>query len=542
MARGGYTLVPTSSGTLIKPGWQGDFEPFTVDRVNGLVKMYEEVFDQQTLAHMATARTAERVARAVDTYTDVLVNGAARKSALQHDWGEAWRVTIGNEKGGVIVAVSQAFTDGALVAARAESEASSGQPFLASEVAGRYLDWASEERLGVVQAYASQRMALRATSDADLVAGDAFLHHLAVLATEVVQHQQDIRQRYRAARPAITRGLEAVFWREYLGANGILHEGEVAPVALLGFAERGAIMAGHLIWERLQDDPASHNSTPAAPGEIRYLAQRYPGAALIPDLLAGNLFRRFAAPYYADPAHAKLLSPFLYEAANYDNVAIPPTDDFWGYPDPAGLRLIDELRFLVIRFFRDAARDAPENVMAAALAGASPAASEPTAQTAAASSASPQDIWLDAQATGKDATDRDPAAGTAASRGAEAWFSALAAITPPPAGSPLAFELAEIRLGLALTDLNQDILAYVLLDRDAFTAEDTASKRSKEEVLLQIGLEKQALKADWIDLRNQAGDERDRIDVTYGAAVEGLSSWEPGAAWEWYGPQAPTGP
>lgn len=533
LARGGYTTVPVPGGWMVKPGPVEQFEPFEPGRLGDVVLEYERVADQMLLTELATPRITDQVMKAVEKYEDVALNGASATAALKAGWGKKWRSTIGSEKGGVIVAVSQAVIDGAAAVADG-SRSASQQPLLASEVTGRFLDWAGEERLRVVQTYANLRLVLRATSDADLVAGDDYVRYLAVLGTEVVQQEQEVRQRYRAARPAVVRGFEAVFWREYLQANGVLREDDPAQVALLGLADPGELLGDHLILERFQDDPATHEVIAAGAGEVRYQTRRYPGAGRIPDLLAANLFRRYAAPYYADDERAKTLDPFRYEPAKYAGAKIPAADEFWGYPDPAGLRLVDEMRFLVVRFFRDGIPDAPEDVVGTALAAATAAAGKQEQRVTPA-----RDSWLGAQPAGTETDGRGPADATAGSRGAEMWFGALAAVTPPPAGSVLARDLAELKLTVALTDLNQDIQAYVLLDRGAFEAEDTVGRRSKEQVLLQIELERRAVKAEWLALQAQAGDERDRLVEKFQPSIDAVDSWQPGHGWIWYGPEQP---
>lgn len=532
LTRGGYTAVPDGRGWLVKPAPGDAVGPFPADK---LVGSFQRLVDRTTLAQQATQRNAVEVARALATYDELLAGGAAGRALQRQGWGDGWRDTIGSEKGGVIVAVTQAALEGA-IAAQGSADPASGEPFLVSEVAGRYLDWAGEERLAVAQTYANLRLTLRSTSDADLVAGDSFLRHLGELATEVVQHLQEVRQRYRAARPAVTLGFEAVFWREYLQANGVLQEDDPAPAVLLGFADPGGLVSGHLILERFQDDPAIHETSPAGTGETRYVARRYPGAARIPDLLAANLYRRFAAPYYAVDEHAKTLKPFTYVPGRYAAARVPPADGLHGYPDPAGLLLIDEMRFLVVRFFLEGVRDEPVDLVSAALAGATAAAGPPAGPGPDGPPMSSRAAWLAAQPLGEETAGPDAAADAEATRRAEEWFALMAAITPPPAGSPVALELAELRLVDSLTDLNLDIQAYVFLTRGLVEAAETPDQRDAAGVLARIEDEQRAIAGEWLDLLAQAGTDQERLKARFQAAVDAVGRWRPGTGWVWYGP------
>jgi hypothetical protein len=297
-----------------------------------------------------------------------------------------------------------------------------------------------------------------------------------------------------------------------------------AEAALLGKFDRGEVTGDHLILERYQDDPAVHFTVPAAPGEVRYLTRRYPGAGRIPDLLAANLFRRFAAPYYAKKEHADTLDPFVYRAERYVGARVPPADDTWGYPDPDGVRQLQEMRFLVVQFFLHGIPDTPEEVVGAGVAAA--AAERETARRA----------WLDLQPVGTEVDERTPAADIAATRAVEAWHAALAAVTPPPDGSPVARELAELRLHVALTDLNLDIHAYVLLAGQTVETADLAGDRDAAAVLREVEDGQAAVDAAWMLLLSQAGDQQDRIIATFDKAVDAALRWKPGAAWVWYGP------
>jgi hypothetical protein len=496
------------------------------------------------IAQAATRSNSVATSKALAAYDAALANGPANRTALRDEWGDFWRDNIGNEKGGILVSLTQTAVSGSLEAAGgmlADPAAPANEPFLSSEVTGRYLNWTCTQRQEIAEEYANLRLLVRSTSDSDLIEGDPLIMHIACLGTEVLESWRELQMRPLAARGAVVKGMEAAFWREYLLANGIL---VAIPKEEFSVRDRswtqGSFVAGHLVLDVLEDDPRIHYET-NIPGNSRYRTEYYPGASHIPDQLARTLFLRFAKPFYDNEANARTLLPFKYDPANYIDVQVPPQDDFWGFPVPGSLRRIDEMRFMVIRFFMDLRGD---NVDAALkgrlkdLTGMEGVLGETASES--------NNAWLIAQPMGVDRNQRNSARSSeAATRDAEGQFQTMSQLTLTQPGNAQGVAIAELILSSVITDMNLDIQAYALLKSHALEIDESDPKRNEHDLEMQIESEKDVVLERYNELLNLVGDDsatRKVMEQTYKPAVDALRGWQAGQDWVFYGADRPFNP
>jgi hypothetical protein len=551
-SRGGWRVQPGSFGFRSGPAFTVPGHAFTklgnqvVVNPAYLRDEYDTVVTHISIAQAATTTNSVRVSKAVKTYEDAVANAAVAAAKIKSGWGRWWRENIGNERGGVLLDstmnVMTAIGQGAHNQ-DADVAGSSGEPFLTSEITGRYLEWVCEERLDTVENYAFMRLLLRSTADEQLQEGDEFIQHIALLGTEVVQRCEELRQRLHAARAAIVRGMEAALWCEYLRAHGIL---PVQPVKTTYTArhplEVGAVAGEYLIesdgkefvhsadmqkaLERMQQE-SFPEPIEVPPPLYEHEASRYPGTERIPALLAGTLFKRFAQPYFATAEHANGLKPFTYHAERYANVQIPPEDTFWGYPDPEALRRIDEMRFMVAHFFFQLATNTePDPALSGIELMKSVTGSDANAT---------REQWLAAQPQGSGEV--DPDAALKAMLLAEEHLKRMLQTFPPAPGSPLGLRIRELHLADLLADLNHDIQTYLLLTNGALEIDRTVDARTPDDVLREIQKEKDVVQDTYDELMLGAGTiERQRLEAIYKPAVDAIKGWHPASDWVWYWP------
>jgi hypothetical protein len=272
----------------------------------------------------------------------------------------------------------------------------------------------------------------------------------------------------------------------------------------------------------------------APPTLFEHQAHLYFGMSRLPDLLAGTLFKRFVRPHLTNQTHAKELQPFEYQAARYDNVAIPPRDGLFGYPDPDAVRCIDEMRFMVVRFF-SAAPVLPPNGLGdlGFMSSVTGADAQETLRA-----------WSAGQVKGRATGDQGAAeAALRATLAAEQRARTLIQFDAAPAGSRLERQIAELRFVDNLTDLNHDIQAYLLIKSAALEISATPEQRSEQDLVAEIELEKATLRADYeqlLELARANRSETQRLIGLYQAAVDAIGNWQVGADWVWYGPTQDT--
>jgi hypothetical protein len=504
------------------------------DQLNGLTAKI-------AIAQAATRRSSVATSKALATYDAAIANGPASRALSRSAWGGFWRDNIGNEKGGIVVSLTQTAVNDSLSAAGGmltDPPAQGNEPFLSSEVTGRYLNWTCAQRQDIAEEYANLRLLLRSTSDSDLIEGDALIMHIACLGTEVLEGWRELQMRPLAARGAVVKGMEAAFWHEYLLANGIL---VAIPKEELSVRDRswmqGSFVAGHLVLDVLEDDPRIHYET-NIPGNSRYRTEYYPGASHIPDQLARTLFLRFAKPFYDNKDNASALLPFKYEPANYIDIQVPPQDDAWGFPVPGSLRHIYEMRYMVIRFFMQLRGDNVDPALKGRLknlTGMDAVLGEAASES--------NNAWLNAQPMGVDTNQRNPARSSeAATRDAEQQFQAMSQMTVTQPGNAQGIAIAELTLSSVITDMNLDIQAYGLIKSHALEIDESDPKRNEHDLEIQIESEKDVVLDRYNELLNLAGDDSDTrkvMEQTYKPAVDALRGWQPGQDWVFYGADRP---
>lgn len=545
MTKGGYVSRPARrGGWLIEPGWGGD-APFHLPQdalqwssrqadPGPFIRKHQELAAKVALAESASGTSAKRVEAALEAFDQALIDGRSAEQALKKEWGKDWRELIGGEQGGVLLSLTSSVIKGASEGTSVrDAPPGPDRPFLTSEVAARYLDWVAEERMAVSSSYANMRFVLRTTSDADIVAGDDYIRYLAFLATEVTASWEAVRQDAQSERSLFVEAFEATFWREYLSANGLL---AVHPVAEYSsresWLEPGTVVGGHLILGKLDDDPASHFAT-NVPGHTRYRSWHLPGAMRLDARLAGVLYHRFAGPHFAVSENASTLMPFKHEPSVYANVAIPPADGFWGFPDPEAVRRINEMRHMVIRFFadEDALRPPDHLVEAAARLGFLGSVAGERADKS-------RTAWLAATPQGVDPSGQDAGLAEILSTvEAEAQVVALAGAPQRPGDLTVQAHIVRLDFAAKLNDLNQDVQVYQFLAAGAIEPAD-AGGRTKEELLDEIEREKTALTLAWNTLQAMVAEGQEEQILPYQAAYEAVIKWQPGSAWVWYGPDA----
>lgn len=540
--RGGYRTSPAKKGGwLVQPyDWGPEFhvpqEALRGAAVNPepFIAEYQLQSLRVALGQTATVDSRNRVEQALKMLERAQLDGRSRDAAIEAAWGSAWKDFLGAERGGVLLSLTSSVITGASEA-RTGQDAPSGpdRPFLTSEVAARYLDWAGVERMAVAQRYANMRFLLRATSDEDIVAGDIYVRYLAYLQTEVTAKWEGVRQKAQAGRSNFVEAYEACFWREYLSANGMLAQD---PVGEYSSREKGlpagTIVGGHLLTGELEDNWAIHYKT-NVPGNTRYRSFHLPGAMRLDERLAGVLYQRFARPYFADTGHAATLKPFEYEAEAYENVAIPPEEGFWGQPDPEAVRRINEMRHMVIQFFIGVEELSSKDQLDLGETGldflGAVAGDEADRSLTA---------WLDSMAQGVDKSGHDAGlAEVLSTHSAEAAFVALAGTPQQPGDLTVQATFVQHDLAIKLTDLNLDVQTYQFLATGALEPTDLGG-RTKETLLEEIEREKDALTLAWDTLRGLVGEGQEELILPYQAAYEAIVGWQPGSAWVWYGPDA----
>ena len=156
----GVTTIP--SHLYSREGSATVFEP-TVMREQ-LRSQDLQLRQQIRQAELASVSNASPMTRVLRTYDVAVNNGdvalAAKK--VKAGWGDWWEKNIGNEKGGVILDTTQNVLQAIESKLREEVPPgdSSYEPFLTSELTGRYLTWVADQRLAVVETYANQRVLL----------------------------------------------------------------------------------------------------------------------------------------------------------------------------------------------------------------------------------------------------------------------------------------------------------------------------------------------------------------------------------------------
>ncbi|MBN8214443.1 MAG: hypothetical protein J0M09_16095 [Xanthomonadales bacterium] len=568
---GGFRAKSTRGGWLVSPAsgtWRyGGSESFEVP--SGLIysrdgkisldyirKEIDDISLEIKLAEAATDSNNKRMQDALKTYEAALADGTKASDKIKSEWGDTWRNNVGNEKGGLLLSTTEEIVKaideiGKNAHAAPQSSTAVVEPFLSSEVTGRYLDWIGEAWLDTTESYANMRLMLHAASDDDLVEGDDFLKMIALLGTEVLPRWQELIARSFAARPAIVKGMEAAFWREYLSANGILAEAQPVNKVASSPHSPGAIVGGYLIKsagkEHVYSEPQlaamrkilEESSVPEPfeppPASYDHDALLYPGASRIPQPLASSLFRRFAQPYYENANHAKTLSPFAYTSSRYAGAKVPPEDDVWGYPNPESLRKIDEMRFMVVRFFGSLSGDTVDPALTSAFETLSFMGSV-SGEEAARS----RDDWLSAQ------MQCDSADGAALVEAeivdtfsSEQQFKRMAERTGLLSTGEISLQIEQLRFADELMDLNQDIQAYQLMKTGALELGAAGDTRTAEDLKIEISSEKSKVLEDYLALLDATGDDKElrgAIEDRYQSAVDALQGWEPGMDWVWYGP------
>ncbi|MFO1225311.1 hypothetical protein [Roseateles sp.] len=554
MSSGSVIVKPTRGGWIVKPGWNepaigpsGMRMPYDKydwsNQVGAWTQLsywrdrYDEVAARTAIARAATRSKAQTYLNALATYEKAATDAAAATAIVKSGWGKTWRNVIGDERGGVITGTASDALDAVLQvvkqAGTAAPSSAGAMPFLTSEITGRYLNWLREERLRCVGDYAAMKFTLRSTSDEDLLEGDELIAHMLLLGTEVLQRWQEFQQWPHVARAAIVTGIEGAFWREYLSAAGALQIDPMGELSAPRLYEPGAVVGGHLVLGLMPADARVHYQTNVE-GHQRFRTEYYPGAARIPQQLAGLLFRRYAKPWLTRDTNVASLLPFKYVAAQYDDVAIPPNDDFWGYPDPVGLLRIDEMRFMVIRFFDAMGRDAIDPQLLApfdGLAFMSASVGADAAQT--------RKTWLAGQAIGVDTRDTDPNdRSLAATQRAQDLFAELGQVANAAPGAPLTLDIEQLRFFDELTQLNQDIQTYQLLQSGALERGSPEDKRDPDQLIDDIRVEQGHLDEHFraiVALFGADEDRRGNFVAAYADAVNAIRQWDPGESWVWYG-------
>ncbi len=558
---GGESSIPLRAIEKVSPPYPGTGKVYATVNAN-----YVREVDQRILFWQnETASTSQHLAKAVDTYEKAFQDAALAAKGAKKGWGDTWDKVLNGAWGGVSVGTTQT----AVTAANAalDSGSNSGdavnaiaKPFLASEVVGRYLDWISDERMLVAEAYASMRMMLHASSDHDVLEGDDFLKFLLMIGTEQLSDWKNLRLYRNAARPIIAKGMEAAIWYEYLSANGILLPPEKVSWRSGASHQPNEVVDAYYILSKGKESPRTlgdpaifvmprrDGSVPSTtpPPMYAHEALLFKRADKMPELLVGALFKRYAEPYYATSENAAKLMPFVYVADAYANVKVPPEDGFWGYPAPQELRRISEMRFIVIRYFTDvigAGSGTSTGIKSLIPAGTDPAflsaleALGFTSEVADSSFA----YWLSGQMECSD--DSDPQtradADTSIMVEAEQHFRMLSETAGNGSTGRLALNIQEALFGYALTDLNQDIQAYQLMKTGALELDATGDTRTIEDLKNEIFSEQGQILEDYQALLDAADDDRElrsALENRYQSAVDAAQRWEPGMDWVWYGP------
>jgi hypothetical protein len=588
ISNGGFVAKPTRGGWRISPStktWRwGDLgdvvvenegfdipsaliDPgntkYTLDKINEEI---DNISLQLVLAEVPTRENAKRFENALKTYEEALADGAKASDKIKADWGQTWRDNVGNEKGGILLGTTEEIANalGELSKTGGGSQPSKTavvEPFLSSEITGRYLDWVGQTQLDAIENYAGMRLMLRAMPDDALIEGDDFLKMVAMLGSEVLPRWQDLLARAAGARPAIVKGMEAAFWREYLNANGILAE----PVSVNKVLPRpyaaGTVVDGYLIVSDGKEHVYSEAQLDAMrkitesfsvpepfeppPKSYEHQAQLYPGASRIPQLLAATLFKRFAQPYYENPAKAQTLTPFKYQSGAYTGLKIPPEENVWGNPNPDALRKLGEIRFMVVRFFSEMAGNGVDPTLASMLQTLT-FMSTVTGDQAERS----VDEWLSAQMQCDDESGQETAdADTIATRSVELHFRDLAKNAGIAPDTQQAISIEVLQFADALMDLNQDIQAYQLMKSGALELNATGDTRSLDDLKVEIDMEQGAVGAWYEELLKKLDDDKELSSALierYDAAVNAVQLWEPSMDWVWYGasessPEQPSG-
>ncbi|TXH77727.1 MAG: hypothetical protein E6Q88_00435 [Lysobacteraceae bacterium] len=581
LSAGGWTAKPTRGGWRVTPlaqTWRfGATGPIDVPSsliysqsaeisLKNINNEIDSISLQLKLIDTATGTNHKRMESALKTYQEALVDGTKASQKIKADWGQVWRDNVGNEKGGILLGMTEeivtAFSElGNTSNSAAPTASALAEPFLSSEITGRYLDWIGQAQLDAIESYAGMRLMLRATTDDALIEGDEFLKMVALLGTEVLPRWQDLIARSSVARPAIVKGMEAAFWREYLSANGIL----AAPVQVNKILPKmhaaGEIADGYLILStgkqyvytdgelQAMREMVEGFSIPEPfempPPSYEHQALLYPGMGRIPQLLAVTLFRRFAQPYYENSAKVASLTPFAYRSEAYAGLKIPPEENAWGYPNPDSLRKLGEIRFMVIRFFMEMTGNGIDPTLASMVDTLS------FMNTVAGADADRnRDEWLSAQMQCVDESGQQTAdAETLQTRAVELHFRRIAENAGIVSSTQQALQIEQLQFADALMDLNQDIQAYQLMKSGALELGATGDTRTLEDLKIEITAEQGAV-GEWYEklLKNENADEdlRAALIERYESAVFAVRQWEPGQDWVWYGsseslPEQPPG-
>jgi len=498
------------------------------------------------LARSARKQTSADYIDAIEAFQDVILNKTI-SSQTKKDWKAWFENNIGNEKGGLYISTFQDILSSVNVALSqdANQEVKSREPFLSSQITGAFLNWASAKRLETVEMYSALRTSLRATSDSELLQGDDLVFYITHLCTVGLPYWKVLFPIAANGRPAFSKALEVAFWREYLLASGIL----APPIPESQYLSNSLLTAGILVGGRLILKDGIETSSPKSPppgftGEpmpqYTHETYFYSEANRIPELMASTLFMRFAKQYFLNENNRYTLLPFVYnpskEPTKYDNIAIPPKDDYRGYPDPIAIQRIDEMRYMVIKFFM-----AMESIQVDASEQGNLPDAKFLKDVVGEQFGETMKAWLADQSVGTPLNVQDKAANSlSATTAAEQHFMDLATATgiAANANSQL-IQIEEIKFQQMMTDLSLDILAYVLMESNTLEAKDLFGDRTSDQLYEEIKQEQDVVKDKYAELLKLAGNDRpllDRLTAEYQVAKEVNTNWDKGKSWTWYGP------
>ena len=346
-----------AKGLLIPlPGGKTLVTPFTPAEAAQASKQIQQALQQTNNALIAQqfARSmsqATRISAAINA--DPTASGLA---AWATDTWEGFLKFLGDEFGGTLVSPAQELYEHVLDQLSETEQSRQTNASLPSSLAGQYFDVISAQRHQARDAYARLRLQVRYQDDAAMTTANPLVRTLMQYTNQIGQLGRRVQDALPVVRESYVRGIEAGVWMAYLKANGILAAVET-ELTLDDPQDANSVNGAYFI-EKLKKTTQTQESEqlgglvhpgPTTTTHFTYSVTFYPGSQALSDDEARGLYERFARPYFVKDTKRAL--PFKFDAKTYDGFDALPRVDFFGTPNPDRVKQLDEMRYLVIRFF-----------------------------------------------------------------------------------------------------------------------------------------------------------------------------------------------
>jgi hypothetical protein len=298
-----------------------------------------------------TTFDAEKIATAINSDP-----AAANIVTWAPDAWEGFVKFLGDEFGGAVINPAQQLYERVVKALTDPEQGGQTSASLPSSLAGQYFDAISAQRRQTREAYARLRLHVRYQDDAAMTTANPLVTMLMQYTNQIGQLGRRVQDALPIVRESYVRSIEAGLWTAFLKANRLL-EADKTEVSLDYLQDANTVSGAYFI-EKLEKTSETEESEqlgglvhprPTTTKHYTYSVTFFPGSPALSDDEARGLYDRFARPYFVkDPKRAL---PFKFDVKTYDAFDALPRVDFFGNPNPDRVKQLNEIRYLVIRFF-----------------------------------------------------------------------------------------------------------------------------------------------------------------------------------------------